>query len=116
MSDYKPTIRHNGSPDAIAFVKAVNAEAERSAAAKEAWIQKLRAQGVKMARPDDGWVDRENDVIRGPHCYADFDDGVKVGDMVALGRPESYRLVRIIQIQPWGLFRDRFEWAYERVE
>jgi len=99
--------------DAIARFGKLRAEHQRR---REDWIAKLRSDGVKMARPDDGWVDRENDVIRGPHCYPDFDDGVAVGDLVALGRPESYRLVRVTQIRPWALgFWGGQEWAYEHV-
>jgi len=99
--------------DAIARFGKLRAEHQRR---REDWIAKLRSDGVKMARPDDGWVDRENDVIRGPHCYPDFDDGVVVGDLVALGTPGSYRLVRITQIRPWALgFTGYYEWAYEHV-
>lgn len=58
----------------------------------------LRAQGVKAAHPDDGWVDRQCNSVQ--FVYPAFDDGVQVGDLIALGWPwPGYRLVRVIGIQ-----------------
>ena len=49
------------------------------------WIIDLRAQGVKAAHPNDGWVDRKNRVIN--FAYPQFFDHPKVGDYVVLGWP-----------------------------
>lgn len=50
--------------------------------------------GVKMAHPDDGWVDREKDVLK--PCYPLLDRHPVKGDLIALGWPFSgYRLVRV---------------------
>lgn len=57
----------------------------------------LRAHGVKLEHPDDGWVDRERNTIT--PSYPRFDDGVEVGDLIALGWPrDGYRLVRCTRI------------------
>ena len=66
---------------------------------QDEWIAALRAQGVKAAHPDDGWVDREANTVL--FTYPQFDDGAKVGDLVALGWPRwnsakpQHRIVRI---------------------
>ncbi|MEL6237035.1 MAG: hypothetical protein AAFO57_00200 [Pseudomonadota bacterium] len=61
--------------------------------AEDAWIAKLRADGVKAAHPDDYWVDRKTNVLQ--LVYPHFNDGVKVGCTVALGSPTGYRLVKL---------------------
>lgn len=57
------------------------------------WIARLRAEGVKAAHPDDGWVDREANSVH--FAYPQFDDGVEVGGLIALGWPDRHRLVRV---------------------
>jgi len=57
------------------------------------WIKKLRSQGIVMAHPDDGWVNRQANEIN--PTYPDFDDGFTVGSLIALGTPEKYRIVKI---------------------
>jgi len=61
---------------------------------KQDWISKLKSQGVKAAHPNDGWVDRENNVVR--FAYPQFNDGVKVGDTIVLGWPDGCRYVEVI--------------------
>lgn len=65
------------------------------------WVAQLRAQGVKGAHPDDGWVDRVTNVVQ--FAYPRFDDGVEVGDRIALGTPKSYRLVEVTAIVIGGI-------------
>lgn len=76
---------------------------------KELWINKLRSSGVKAAHPDDGWVNREYDFVS--LCYPAFNDGLKAGDLVALGDQSSYRLVRILSCERTKLGIDR--WFFE---
>lgn len=59
-----------------------------------AWVADLRSRGVKAAHPDDGWVDRKkNRVVL---CYPQFNLGLEVGDLIALGWPDKWRLVRVM--------------------
>lgn len=51
------------------------------------WVAHLRAAGVKMAHPDDGWVDRREHSVS--PCYPQFDDRPQVGDVIALGWPSG---------------------------
>lgn len=59
------------------------------------WIEELRLQGVKAAHPDDGWVER--DINQVTLCYPEFNDGVSVGDIIALGSYDKWRLVKVIE-------------------
>lgn len=65
---------------------------------KRLWIRDLRARGIKAAHPDDGWVDRKRDIVQ--FVYPQFIDSAKVGDIVALGDSEKYRLVRLTEHLP----------------
>jgi hypothetical protein len=110
------TGRSNGSAAGDEFMSVFARVCEEHRQRKTEWIEQLRADGVKAARPDDGWVDREADIVTGPDCYPDFNDGVEVGDLIALGDPKKYRLCRITDIRlRWPEMSDRIEWAYERV-
>lgn len=74
------------------------------------WICHLRANGVKAAHPDDGWVDRQKNTIR--FQYPQFNDGVGIGDLVALGWPSSKtRIVEIIGREETMLAGER--WAFK---
>ncbi len=50
---------------------------------KDKWIQELREQGFKASHPNDGWVDRDRNIVT--FAYPHFDDGARVGDKVMLG-------------------------------
>jgi hypothetical protein len=101
----------SGQPDAVALFANIAADMERNQAG---WIAALRASGVKAAHPDDGWVDRECNTVF--FCYPQFDDGVAVGDLIALGWPQwnskkpQHRIVRVIG-STCGMFQQR--WAFE---
>jgi hypothetical protein len=70
------------------------------------WVAMLRTLGVKLAHPDDGWVERSgrNKDSLLP-CYPQFDDNPKVGELIALGWPQwqskkpQHRIVRVTRIQ-----------------
>lgn len=72
---------------------------------------RLRKEGFKAAHPNDGWVDRENNIIT--LCYPQFNDGVGVGDKMMLGRaddkPEKLRPVLLVEkLQSTPFFDNRF--------
>jgi hypothetical protein len=71
------------------------------------WGRELMAQGVTMGRPDDGWVNREENYFS--NFYPTFMRGLHAlcpGDIVALGTPENYRLVLITRLEarPWSIY------------
>jgi hypothetical protein len=74
---------------------------------QQAWIAKLRAEGVKAAHPDDGWVNRKDNVLQ--FVYPQFNDGAGCGDLVALGWPQwgnkdqRHRIVRLVEFHGNGL-------------
>jgi hypothetical protein len=80
-----------GEPEAVARAVAID---RQMASEKAQWIADLRSQGVKAAHPDDGWVDRDENKVH--LCYPDFNDGLVVGDLLALGWPDCYRIVRVV--------------------
>lgn len=69
---------------------------------ERSWVARLRAQGIKAAHPDDGWVHRDTNKI---HLeYPQFNDGLGVGDLLALGwaHRRDYRIVRVTKVEPVG--------------
>lgn len=77
----------------IEFVNTWNEVAQKQIDDTATWISELRKNGVKAAHPDDGWVDREKNTVR--MTYPQFNDGIKVGDVIALGWADRFRLVRV---------------------
>ena len=76
----------------------------------EELIKRLRSEGVKAAHPDDGWHEREKHYIQ--LSYPLFNDGVDVGDRIALTRPtKTYKIIRIEKCSFGGL--DRFYYEYQ---
>jgi hypothetical protein len=85
------------SNDATA-VESWNASSARMADETAQATERLRAEGVTAAHPDDGWVDRTRSCVQ--FVYPQFNDGVSVGDLIALGWEwKSYRLVRVTRIE-----------------
>jgi len=75
------------------------------------WKVGLAKIGVKLAHPDDGWVNREKNYLR--PCYPYFDNKPQVGDLIALGSAPfhytnsdvyhdiEFRLVKVIKVSEW---------------
>jgi len=105
--------RVSGQHKAVATFANIACNMERE---QNSWITALRAAGVKAAHPDDGWVNREHNTVF--FCYPQFDDGVEIGDLIALGWPQwgskkpRHRIVRVI-----GKTAGRFQqqWAFEQL-
>lgn len=79
---------------------------------REKWVAELRAAGAKAAHPDDGWVYRELDRVVLEYPY--YNDGLAVGDLLALGWPgKPTRLVRIAHVAtPQGITLGRLTYWY----
>lgn len=73
----------SSDPKAIVLWEGIVARQEN---AKADWTSRLRAMGVKLAHPDDGWVNRERCTFH-LSWYAQFDDRPEVGDLIAFGTP-----------------------------
>jgi len=87
------TVASNGEPGANEFVQLYAARCLQDRADEANWIVGLRQRGIKAAHPDDGWVNRTNNSVT--LTYPQFDDGIAVGDLIALGAPEKWREVRV---------------------
>jgi len=79
---------------------------------KRKWVAALREQGVKAAHPDDGWVNREKNNVF--FCYPQFNDYPKVGDTIALGWADKWRLVKVTEIIPCHFGTD-VRYAFELI-
>lgn len=101
----------SGQPEHV--VRAI--EIDNKMAGDEAtWVAGLRAQGVKAARPDDGWVDREHNTVAME--YPQFNDGLAVGDLLALGWPWSdTRIVRVTEHYCVSPMFSMWRWKFEEV-
>lgn len=86
----------SSTPEGAALLERILAD-ERTAYAT--WEDKLRGVGVKLAHPDDGWVDRENHTFS-LSWYARFNDNPHVGDLIAFGRPPHGEFTRHWQDDP----------------
>lgn len=64
---------------------------------QDAWVKKLRVQGVSAAHPDDGWVNRTTNEIT--FAYPQFMDDLQLGSLVALGWPDRHRLVELTDLK-----------------
>lgn len=86
----------SGEPEHVARAVAIDRDLHQG---EQEWIAALRADGVKAAHPDDGWVKRDENRVH--LCYPQFNDNPAVGDLIALG--SSYRgqarLVRVTRIE-----------------
>lgn len=64
---------------------------------KQEWVKRLRELGIKGSHPNDGWHEREKHYFQ--FSYPHFNDGIEVGDMVALGTYEKFRVFVVTKIQ-----------------
>lgn len=66
---------------------------------KAKFVFLLRQLGVTASHPDDGWHDRNGNNFGLAYPY--HNDGVKVGDMVALGNYDDFVVVKVEKISGW---------------
>jgi len=78
------------------FIENYERICKESAQKETKWIELLKSQGIKAAHPDDGWVDRKENYIN--FCYPQFKQNIEVGDLIALGDADKYRIVKVIKI------------------
>lgn len=105
------------SPAGERFLRALLDEERADAQRQREWRRELAERGIIVAHPDDGWVDRERDTVT--FCYPSMQVRTpQPGDLVALGRPEEWRLVRLVTFTPWRLRLrgDEGTWTYTREE
>lgn len=79
----------------------------------QAWINSLRAEGIKAAHPDDGHINLHDREVHFAYSY--YNDDVKIGDKVVLGEPDGrQRLVRLIGVRnnPFSSW-DSTYWKFE---
>lgn len=73
---------------AVALWDSIGAQMD---ADKRSWTETLRAMGVKLAHPDDGWVKRDApEPYLSLSWYPQFNDEPQAGDLIALGAAYHY--------------------------
>lgn len=93
------TASSNGSKAGNDFVAQMQRTHEEHLKAMMGWVEYLKSFDIKAAHADDGWVDREKNKI--VFSYPDFILPIEVGDHIAIGTPEKWRIVRVIRKEPW---------------
>jgi hypothetical protein len=90
--EYMKNLLIGGDPS---FAKHWNQICEDFSADNHLWINGLRAQGIKAAHPNDGWVDQSAQTMQ--FVYPQFNDGAGVSDLVMLGRhyEQSNQLIKL---------------------
>lgn len=102
--------KSNGSRTGNEFVSAWNMLCKLEQQKEDEWISDLRSKGVKAAHPNDGWNNREEKTLQ--LGYPAFNDGVSVGDIVAIGSHDEYHLVKISQIKTSEYFPEIIHYHY----
>lgn len=74
----------------------------------ETFIEKLRSIGIKALHYNDGWHNRKDRSFR--LVYPSFDDGVEIGDNVALGCDKEYIVVTVREINRNFCGKKRFHY------
>lgn len=99
----------SSDPQAVALWESIGARMENN---QFDWTERLRSAGIKLAHPDDGWVNRERNTFS-LSWYAQFNDSPEVGDLIAFGTPPDRE-----HYQSWhDVWRGRRDtYARERME
>lgn len=99
----------SGRPDLVANWRKICLEQQHDL---DVWRAKLKADGVRAAHPDDGWVDDRQNIVflSNPH----FDLGLRPGDVMAIGDPHGYRFVRILERAPLLLLPNANRWRFDQ--
>lgn len=84
--------------DDATFVSAWNDAARIDREQRRTWVANMLAKGAQIVTPDDGWIDRVNHTVC-PPCYADLRPDAAIGDLIALGGPERWRIVRVVSVK-----------------
>ncbi len=117
MDIAKTALRVN-TPIGIKFGALLMGIQREQAEQKKIWIEKLRNKRVIASHPNDGWVDRDNQIFS--LAYPHFQDqALMVGDKVALGfvpgvsKPtpwEKFMLVEVTEIIPSRVGDERYHY------
>jgi hypothetical protein len=92
----KVTARSNGSSAGDAFLSVFAKVCQEMREEVKQWVEELREKNTVLIWPHD----------------AHFNDGAGLGDVIALGSPKKYRLVRLIGVdhegvnEPYWLFQE----------
>ena len=114
----EPVVTGNGSDAANEFLRIHARVWKEHYKKQDSWIIFLRRElGAKAAHPDDGWVNRDKNIVS--FAYPHFDDHPEVGDIIALGQYYEYRLVRVTEKikRQWTLSEDdEFYYMFEEID
>ena len=126
MSEYEldcgGSIGSNGSAAGNQFMKLMIQADTQAKNLKRVWADHLIENGIVMAHPNDGWVDRQNQIFS--PCYPQFKTkSPEIGDRLALGWPpkdknthQFYCIVGVIEVIENRLYigeANKYKYRYE---
>jgi len=91
-------VRSNGSREGNDFLATYDRVCRERSQRQSDWVFRMRCLGVAIITPDDGWVDRQRHTVA-PPSYANLVERAAVGDLIALGNFERWRIVQITRVE-----------------
>jgi hypothetical protein len=89
----------------LSFIGLWNDIGRRQRSAQDAWCAEMVAKGAKIVMADDGWVNRKRHTAS-PPSYAFRIRKAVAGDLIALGSPENWRIVRVTGVDSGWLTQE----------
>lgn len=110
---FRVTFNPSASPEAVILFETIQAKMRK---AIDEWIARLRAHGIKAAHPDDGWVDRKNNIVRFMFPY--FNDNLSVGDIFVLGGYDKCRIMYCtsVTMSMFAISEPRYEYGFQEID
>lgn len=79
------------------FIHRWNESGKNHIERRRSWKNEMAIKGCRIAMADDGWVDRVRNTVS-PPTYADMHMECLPGDLIALGGPDKWRIVRCLAV------------------
>lgn len=79
------------------------------------WIDSMRRLGCKVVMADDEWIDNRRNMVCPPSYRLASAADIRIGDKMAFGTPDRWRVVRITGDYPRAFFNGEKYWKFDPV-